>query len=465
MAYLRSVDDDGTPSGGLGCGAGCGCDHCRQTPGGISGFEEYYVPEEEDEPSPPTPPRIQQGASRINGFGWYGEPAPRLRRQRAESRLRMPAFETITGFAPDIAVLTTAQTERVNHAADFIARSWDRASPITSVRITGYIDRNEWQHELGQHRAAAVRDALIHTLDSLRPRLAERLRWIIEDRGLSTEAKVEIYLWAGPTPPPVPPVVRIPSPAEAARRGGPAVLPRRKFTHRGYRFRPPPQAVDGLGQPVSPAPPTGPVFDIDCPDSPGCPPAAAAQCRALLRQAIIEAIRLAGNAAGRVETATKLEPAKRDAVAKRTGDLFRFFFGHDPTRLVPWAGKAPSGTSVAFRFRAVAKELGGGRRIIFRCLPGRADCADNDLTCCVMDDNAWVNQAIVPNVVHLCPQFWNHPAGLRGLPALQYRAAIIIRDAAPIVPGFPLARASGTTGRSLLRGVCSAACRLRRRSL
>jgi hypothetical protein len=55
----------------------------------------------------------------------------------------------------------------------------------------------------------------------VRPGLATRLRWIIEDRGLSDAAKVEIYLWVGPTPMPVPPVVRVPSPAEAARRIAP----------------------------------------------------------------------------------------------------------------------------------------------------------------------------------------------------------------------------------------------------
>src|SRR5262249_12803863 len=138
--------------------------------------------------------------------------------------------------------------------------------------------------------------------------------------------------------------------------------------------------------------------------------------------------KLAGNAAGRVETATKLEPAKRDPAAKRTADLFKFFFGHDPTRPVPWAGNAASGISVAFRFRSVAKELGGGRRITFRCLPSRAGCADDDVTCCTTHTNAWVNQRTIPNVIHLCAQFWHPPPGLRGLPALQFRAAIILHE-------------------------------------
>jgi outer membrane protein OmpA-like peptidoglycan-associated protein len=162
----------------------------------------------------------------------------------------MPAFETITGFAPGAAALNPAHMERVNHAADFIARSWDRAAPISSVRITGYIDRNEWQPNLGRHRALAVRDALINALGATRPDLPGRLRWIIEDRGLSPEAKVEIYLWAGQTPPPVPPLVRIPSPAEAARRTAPAVLRPRMLTREGYRYRPMPGAMEGFGAPT-----------------------------------------------------------------------------------------------------------------------------------------------------------------------------------------------------------------------
>jgi hypothetical protein len=193
-------------------------------------------------------------------------------------------------------------------------------------------------------------------------------------------------------------------------------------------MRPAPSAMEGFGQPSPPAQPAGPVFDVQCPDPPGCPPVAAGQCRAVLRQAIIEAIKLANNAASKIQAATKLEPSKRDAETKKTADLFKFFFGHDPTRPVPWAGNEASGTSVAYRFRAVARELGGGRRIVFRCLVARPGCADDDLTCCSPDANAWVNQAIVPNVVHLCALFWNPPAGLRGLPPPYYRAGVLIHE-------------------------------------
>ena len=133
----------------------------------------------------------------------------------------MPAFATLTGFARGGASLNAAQLERVQRAAEFIAQSWRGTSPIMSIRITGYIDANESQSDLGQRRAAAVRDALLRALGSARPGLATRLRWILEDRGFSPVAKVEIYLWHGPTPPPAPPLVRIPSPAEAARKAEP----------------------------------------------------------------------------------------------------------------------------------------------------------------------------------------------------------------------------------------------------
>jgi len=63
-------------------------------------------------------------------------------------------------------------------------------------------------------------------------------------------------------------------------------------------------------------------------------------------------------------------PGSRNKDAKETARLFRAFFCHDPSLLIPWAG-GPSGASVAVRFRAVADELDGGRRILFICRPTR----------------------------------------------------------------------------------------------
>ena len=167
-------------------------------------------------------------------------------------------------------------------------------------------------------------------------------------------------------------------------------------------------SMPGFGEPSSP------VFDIVCPT---CPPVAVGQCRAVLRQAIIEAIRLANNAADRLDLASSVEPSKRDQDAANAASLFRFLFGHDPSTLVPWAGNVASGASVAHRFRAVARELGGGRRITFRCNLGPA-CAGSV---------AVTNQAAEPNVMNLCATFWAPPAS-PGLPAEGFRAGTLIHE-------------------------------------
>ena len=223
MAYVR-IGEEKSTLGSFGCGPGCNCAGCRQTAAGVNGLGERYVPEEEEAPPPPpTQPPPQRPApalpprSNLNGWGRFGEPLMQRRLAPSGLQLRMPAFATLTGFARGGAGLNVAQFERVKRAAEFVAQSWGGTSPITSIRITGYIDANE-QSDLGQRRAEAVRDALLRAIDSARPGLATRLQWILEDRGFSPVAKVEIYLWHGPTPPPVPPLVRVPSPAEAARR-------------------------------------------------------------------------------------------------------------------------------------------------------------------------------------------------------------------------------------------------------
>jgi hypothetical protein len=189
----------------------------------------------------------------------------------------------------------------------------------------------------------------------------------------------------------------------------------RNLTQSGYGVGPP---VEGFGQTEAYTRLAGPVFDIQCPNPPGCPPVAAGQCRAILRQAIIGAIKLANGAAIKVDKATKIEPAKRDAETRETARLFMFFFGHDPSHPVSWAGNEPSGVSVAKRFLAVASELGGGRRIVFRCgCPGAGAGV-----------RARTNQAAEPNVVNLCARFWNPPPGLRGLPAAYFRAGVILHE-------------------------------------
>ena len=142
--------------------------------------------------------------------------------------LRMPPFATITGFRDGVSALSGGQAERVKSVAEFVANSWRGTSAITSIRVTGYINAREADATLGKKRADAVVGALLRGLNATSGTLAARLFWIVEDRGFDLAdpaAKVEIYLWAGPTAPPVPPLVRKESPAEiAARRVRPETL-------------------------------------------------------------------------------------------------------------------------------------------------------------------------------------------------------------------------------------------------
>jgi hypothetical protein len=164
----------------------------------------------------------------------------------------------------------------------------------------------------------------------------------------------------------------------------------------------------------------GTIHRLDC--GGGCPPLAAAQCIPVVRRAITEAINLANNAANKLEAPTKLEPSKRDPKkdkdAIETARLFTFFFCHDPSKPVTWSGNEASGVSVAKRFRAVAKELGGGRRMTFRCNFG-ALCTGSV---------AVTRQDVEANVINLCAPFWNPPAGLRGLSNDGFRGGTILHE-------------------------------------
>lgn len=163
----------------------------------------------------------------------------------------------------------------------------------------------------------------------------------------------------------------------------------------------------------------GPIFDV------ACAACGVADCRPRLRQAVLEAIKLANNAARKLELASKLEPSKRGPDAKETARLFRAFFCHDPSLQIQGNGKERSGLVVAKRFRSVANELDGGRRITFVCLPARTPCPDADFTCCTTTQNAWSVSG--DSTVRLCPPFWTDPH-LPGLPVVDFRAAIIIHE-------------------------------------
>ena len=162
-----------------------------------------------------------------------------------------------------------------------------------------------------------------------------------------------------------------------------------------------------LGQPITP------VFRFECPA--GCPPFTAGQCRNVLRHAIRASINIASNAASKLEAASKLSgrTSPRDDETVR---LFRFFFGHDPSRPVPWAGNRESGLIVAQRFRKAAEALQSWG-ILYRCgCPGAG-----------AEVRARTNAAIAPNVINLCPRFWNPPPGLR-LANRYFRAGVILHE-------------------------------------
>lgn len=124
-------------------------------------------------------------------------------------------------------------------------------------------------------------------------------------------------------------------------------------------------------------------------------------CFALLHRAIAEAIRLANSAANRIDAAIKSAPRNKDA--RFTAQVFQTFFCHDPLLPIPWTDNQPSGASVAQRFRAVAHELGPGRRIRFVCLPTQDDC--DSRTCCAEDFAVFHPEDHF--TIFLCARFWD----------------------------------------------------------
>jgi Lysine-specific metallo-endopeptidase len=184
---------------------------------------------------------------------------------------------------------------------------------------------------------------------------------------------------------------------------------------------------------------TGPLFDLACTGCADgqcvpCPDAACAVCpahdggcRAMLGDAIIETIKLASAAAAKLDSAISVPPASRNPVQKETARLFTAFFCHDPSTFIPWA-HGPSGASVAERFRAVARELAGGRRIHFLCRPTTDPCAEEDATCCPPNDFAFTMPG--NNItLFLCERFWDDADQRKpGLPPIDNRAGTIIHE-------------------------------------
>ena len=144
-------------------------------------------------------------------------------------------------------------------------------------------------------------------------------------------------------------------------------------------------------------------YRLECPA--GCTPLAAAQCEANLRTAILDAIAIANNAARKLTAAT---------VDSETRRMFRFFLGHEPSRPVPWANNQESRLVVAKRLLTSARELGGGRRTLYRCgCPGARPGVRA--------------RTISPIEVRLCPRFWG-ASPQAGLSPRFFRAGVILHE-------------------------------------
>lgn len=164
--------------------------------------------------------------------------------------LQMPPYETIIGYRRDSPALSGPQLEKIKRVAAFIADSWNGPGGIFQVRVTGYIDAAEWKPDLGQQRADTVVQALMTALHDSSADLAQRIQWTTEDRGASEFAKVEIYIWAGPMPMPIPKLVRIPSAAEMTRKVAPPTqeTPDQRIQRLLRTLPPPPPAKKTLNE-------------------------------------------------------------------------------------------------------------------------------------------------------------------------------------------------------------------------
>jgi hypothetical protein len=145
------------------------------------------------------------------------------------------------------------------------------------------------------------------------------------------------------------------------------------------------------------------TYRLECPA--GCTPFVAAQCEATLRQAINDAIAIANNAARKLTAAT---------VDSETRRLFVFFLGHEPSRPVPWANNQQSRLIVAKRMLTSARELGGGRRTLYRCGCPGLGAEVRALT-------------VSPTEVRLCTRFWG-ATPQAGLSARFFRAGVILHE-------------------------------------
>jgi len=194
--------------------------------------------------------------------------------------------------------------------------------------------------------------------------------------------------------------------------------------------------------PASPIVSRGPVFDIKCDACSGGP-----HCDTVLSEAIIQAIQLARRAADKLDAAIGVEPWQRDEESMKTARLFTEIFCHDPSLPIPWADNSPSGATVAYRFRAVARELDGGRRIHFVCLPTVSVCTTQS---CCPDEFARAREG---EPIVLCDNFWQDP-DIEGLPAASFRGAILIHEMLHFLFAAPRGGMGGDWGPRRVNPTC-----------
>jgi hypothetical protein len=142
------------------------------------------------------------------------------------------------------ALRSSIHQSAINLLARQVAASWQTASPIRTIHLVGHTDSvgpSDFNLQLGQQRALAVRQALMPALDQLRPGLSGRVTSVLKSlgetrprfdnrapEGRSRNRRVEVFFSTVPASGPLPKApasrppslrpVRIPSPAEAAQK-------------------------------------------------------------------------------------------------------------------------------------------------------------------------------------------------------------------------------------------------------
>ena len=249
MAYIRIGENEST-LGSIGCGPGCSCKSCRT---GTATLEEWYVPEEDERETEPSPPPANRPNLRTPGMtgnrvgSSFGEPQAR-RRIPVPPAARVRPFVALDRFEFDRALLMPFHLPMIHRVAQQAVASWQTSSPIRTIRLFGHTDQvgpESYNVNLGQQRALAVQARLVQEIERLKPGLSRQIKIVVQSLGKTRPAtsdpsasgrarnrRVDVFLStfapqqpgqapAGPSPaqtaaPSRP--VRIPTPEEVARR-------------------------------------------------------------------------------------------------------------------------------------------------------------------------------------------------------------------------------------------------------